>query len=260
MSAKHLSPESVSERRLEAVRLRLDGLTVAEAAQRTGLSAPTVSAAWKAFREGGWEAVPVRQRGRKTGQGERLDEAAQAALTALLALNAEAPDPAWSSRALSTALASEGHRVSPRTVDHWLAAQGLKPQPMEFEALTRKRSTAGRWYRQRVLPVLELVREAGGEAWQGGVRMATPQVREASVALPYQLYLHGKRGALYTRCLPEPPKADDYLALFQRLAERGPVALIFHGAYFDASPEIGRWLEQNPNMHLVMVPPNALAR
>ncbi len=48
-----MSPEALNEQRKKAVRLRLDGHTVAVVSQRTGLSAPTVSAAWKAFREGG---------------------------------------------------------------------------------------------------------------------------------------------------------------------------------------------------------------
>lgn len=255
MSTKHLSPESITERRLEAVRLRLDGVTVAETAARTGLSAPTVSAAWKAFREGGWEAVPVRQRGRRAGQAERLDEAAQAALVALLATLPATPDPGWSSRALAEALAQEGHRVSPRAIEHWLAAQGLKPAPLALDDLARERSTAGRWFRQQVQPVGEGVRQAGGAVWQGGVRVARP-ARDA--APRYQLYLHGKRGALYTRVLATPPRADDYLALFERLLEQAdgkPLALVFHGAYFRAVPAIHRWLETHPAMRLVVVPP-----
>ncbi|MDI5921004.1 helix-turn-helix domain-containing protein [Halomonas sp. LR5S13] len=262
MSTKHLSPELLNKRRLEAVRLRLDGHTVVEVATRTGLSAPTVSAAWKAFREGGWDAVPVRRRGRKVGQTERLGEVAQGILMALMASHPEMPDPAWSSSALADALASERHRVSARAIEHWLEAQGLKPAPLPLEGLARRRSPGGRWYRQQVQPVLEQVHQAGGAIWEGGVRVAVPAKSVASTPRRYQLYLHGKRGALYTRCLPTSPVADDYLAIFERLLAdtKGPVALLFRGAFFQASPEIRRWLEQNPKMHLVTVPPGALPR
>lgn len=255
---KDLSPENINNRRLEAVRLRLDGLTVAEVAARTGLSAPTVSAAWKAFRNGGWEAVPVRQRGRKTGQAKRLDEAAQDALIALLASQPDTSDPAWSSRALATTLASEGHRLSPRVIDHWLETQDLKPSPLAQEGLARKRSTKDRWYRQQVQPVLEQVQKANGMVWKGGVRVAKPEKSADSASRRYQLYLHGKRGALFTRCLLAPPMADDYLALFERLlaGAQGPVALLFHGAFFQASPEIRAWLAEHPELHLINVPPN----
>ena len=260
MTTKHLSPEILNERRLQAVRLRLDGHTVADAVAHTGLSAPTVSAAWKAFREGGWEAVPVRQRGRKPGQASSLGEREQHILWRLLAELPASPLPGWSSQALADALAAEtGSEVSPRAIEHWLEGQDLKPTPLALAGLERRRSTAGRWVRKQVQPVRERVDKAGGAFWQGGVRVARP----AQGASPcYQLYLHGKRSALHTRVLTAPPQADDYLALFERLLAQaeGPVALLFHGAWFQAAPEIGGWLEQHPRMQLVMVPADALAR
>jgi transposase len=249
----------LNEHRLEAVRLRLDGHTVARVAQQTGLSAPTVSAAWKAFREGGWEAVPVRQRGRRPGQATSLGERERRILWRLLAEQPERPRPGWSSLDLADAIATETqHEVSPRAIEHWLEAQDLKPSPLPLEGLARKRSTAGRWYRQQVQPVLEQVRQAGGASWQGGVRVALPAKSAENASRRYQLYLHGKRGALFTHCLPAPPRADDYLAMFARLAEQGPVALIFRGAFFQASPAIGQWLNEHPSLHLVTVPPDAL--
>lgn len=261
MSAKHLSPEMLNERRLQAVRLRLDGHTVAEVATRTGLSAPTVSAAWKAFREGGWEAVPVRPRGRKAGQTARLDAMAQHVLDECLRSHPETADPAWSSRALADALKEAGHDVSPRAIDHWLEARDLKPEPMALEALERKRGQAGRWYRQQVAPVLDEVGKVGGNVWLGGVRIARSTQQEAAEAKPeppcYQLYLHGKRGVLYSRVLTAPPMVGDYLALFQRLldqAEGKPVALVFHGAWFEPAPEVGRWLQEHPFFRLLPWP------
>lgn len=257
MSAKHLSPEVLNDRRLEAVRLRLDGHTVAETAARTGLSAPTVSAAWKAFREGGWEAVPVRARGRKAGQAERLNAEARQALTAHLAEWPEAQVPAWSSRALSEALKEAGQKVSPRAIEHWLEAQGLKPEAWALAALERRQGQAGRWYRQQVAPVFEEVRQAGGSLWQGGVRVVHPGDARPAEPSRYQLYLHGKRGVLFSRVLTAPPMVDDYLTLFQRLldqAEGKPVALVFHGAWFDPVPEVGRWLQEHPFFRLLPWP------
>ncbi|NWN83800.1 MAG: helix-turn-helix domain-containing protein [Halomonas sp.] len=253
-----MSPENLNKRRLEAVRRRLDGQTVAAAAKQTGLSAPTVSAAWKAFREGGWEAVPVRPRGRKTGQAARLDSTAQQDLLRRLAELPADGEPAWSSDGLAEALEQQGHTASPRAIEHWLEARDLKPEPLALEGLERRRSTAGRWYRQQVRPVQERVRRAGGAVWEGGVRAASPG--DTGNPRGYQLYLHGKRGRLYSRCLGAPPRADDYLAMFERLLDQAagkPVALIFRGAWFDPVPKIREWLEQHPNIHLIVVPPNA---
>ncbi len=61
---RNITVEALNERRLDAVRLTLSGLSVAEVAGRTGLSAATVNAAVKAYRQGGWTAVPVAPRGR----------------------------------------------------------------------------------------------------------------------------------------------------------------------------------------------------
>ncbi|MFC2993576.1 hypothetical protein [Halomonas tibetensis] len=177
----------------------------------------------------------------------------------LLAWLAEWPKdsgPAWSSRSLAEALDLQGHKVSTRAIDHWLQARDLKPEPLALNSLERKNNQLGRWYRQQVKPVLAEVGQAGGSVWQGGVRAAKPA--EASSELPrYQLYLHGKRGVLYTRCLTSPPRVEDYLALCQRLLDHSPgkpVALVFHGAYFPAAPEIGRWLEQHPALRLLPHP------
>ena len=63
------SIEELNASRRRAVELRLGGETVRATAEATGLSAPTVTAALKAYREGGWEAVPVAPRGRKPGRG-----------------------------------------------------------------------------------------------------------------------------------------------------------------------------------------------
>ncbi|MBF7052349.1 helix-turn-helix domain-containing protein [Halomonas sp. KAO] len=239
------------------MRLRLDGQTVAATATQTGLSAPTVSAAWKAFREGGWQAVPVRPRGRKVGQAQRLDGAAQQALCARLAEQPPAPEAAWSSEGVAEALKADGHKISPRAIDHWLEAHDLKPSPLLLEGLERHRSVTGRWYRHQAEPVLERVRRADGALWQGGVRVSQPGEALAGEPRRYQLYLHGKRGKLYSRCLAVPPRAEDYLVLFNRLLDQAdgkPVVLIFRGAWFDRVQEIGGWLQEHPDFRLLPWP------
>src|SRR5437867_3092016 len=61
---RNISVEDLNARRLNAVRLRLSGLSTAETALRAGLSQTTVIAAVKAYQNGGWSAVPVAPRGR----------------------------------------------------------------------------------------------------------------------------------------------------------------------------------------------------
>ena len=69
------SVEELNQLRRKAVELRLAGTTVKETAAQTGLSAPTVTAATKAYREGGWDAVPVGPRGRPRSDAAPTDTA-----------------------------------------------------------------------------------------------------------------------------------------------------------------------------------------
>ncbi|MEA2120415.1 hypothetical protein [Halovibrio sp. HP20-50] len=233
---------------MQAVKLRLDGLTVASTSQQTGLSAPTVSAAWKAFRAGGWAAVPVRPRGRLKGQANVLDAPSQQRLWQMLYAQPPAEQPGWSSAALAAQLLDEhGVEVTQRAVEHWWENEGLKHEPWPLSALAKQRSQRGRWYRQSVAPLF--ARLEADQRWQGGVRrIAHPD------APVYQLYLHGPRGRLWMRCFKRPPVADDYLAAMRALSGKGPVALVFHGAWLSASSEISAWLAQQSMFWLVPVP------
>ncbi|MBT2787326.1 MULTISPECIES: helix-turn-helix domain-containing protein [unclassified Halomonas] len=239
---------------MQAVKLRLDGLTVPLVSQQTGLSAPTISAAWKAFREGGWAAVPVRPRGRLKGQANVLDSAIQQWLWEALYTQPPAGKPGWSSADLAAFLRDEhGVELTQRGIEHWWENQGLKHEPWPLSTLAKQRSQRGRWYRQAVAPQFDRLGGAD-QRWQGGVRrVAHPQ---GSV---YQLYLHGLRGRLWMRCFKRPPLADDYLAVMQTLIgkseeNKGPIALVFHGAWLSASPEVTAWLTQQTMFWLVPVP------
>ena len=64
MSLNKLSPAALNQRRIKAVKLRLSGQSLDITQQQTGLSHPTIIAAHKAFLEGGWSAVSVKERGR----------------------------------------------------------------------------------------------------------------------------------------------------------------------------------------------------
>lgn len=246
---KHLSPEKLNERRIKAVQLRLDGLTVVQVCERTGLSAPTVSAAWKAFREGGWAAVPVQPRGRYKGQANVLAAALKATLWHCLYELPPVGEPGWNSAALSSHLEEvHGQPVSQRAVEHWWEEEYLKHEAWPLSSLSKERSTRGRWYRQAVAPVFKQLNSAA-QRWQGGVR----HLPHPDGSL-YQIYLHGSRGRLWMRCFRRPPVAEDYLTTLKALAANGPAALVFHGAALSAAPELTAWLAAQRDFWLVPVP------
>ncbi len=239
----------LNERRKKAVRLRLDGHTIAVASQRTGLSAPTVSAAWKAFREGGWAAVPVKPRGRTKGHGNTLSTTAQTVLwEALYSLLPEA-QPGWSSAALADLVNERLElRLTQRAIEHWWETEGLKHEPWMLTSLAKKRTRAGRWFVKSVAPAFSRYSSAE-QCWQGGVR----RIAHANRAL-YQVYLHGARGKLYMRCFERPPTAGDYQEILSKLPQ--PAVMVFHGALFSASQELTQWLSRQEGLTLVAVPAN----
>lgn len=249
---KHLSPEKLNERRIKAVQLRLDGLTVVQVREFTGLSAPTISAAWKAFREGGWAAVPVQPRGRRKGQANVLAAPLKATLWQTLYQLPMEGEPGWSSSALAQKVETlHAQPLTHRAVEHWWLDEQLKIDAWAIAPLSKERSVRGRWYRQSVLPTLEHVKMAANR-WQGGIR---------HLPLPggsvYQLYFHGPRGRLWMRCFKRPPVAQDYLTSLKALAANGPAALVFHGAVLSAAPELTAWLAAQRDFWLVSVPANS---
>jgi len=82
-TGRQISVAALNQRRRKAVELRLAGTPVATTASRTGLSEPTVTAALKAYRLGGWTGVPVGPRGRGV-RGEKYRTPPEAPVVAAM--------------------------------------------------------------------------------------------------------------------------------------------------------------------------------
>ena len=126
--------EKLNKMRREAVKLRLQGQKITEISKATGLSAPTIIAAHKMFKEGGWDAVDSQPRGRSQGQNQRLS---MEQLTALrnLVLSPPPQQAAGSATDLWTVASLEKHlkddlkqKISPRTLSRYLAEIGLQTE------------------------------------------------------------------------------------------------------------------------------------
>ncbi|MBI5275504.1 MAG: sulfate adenylyltransferase subunit CysD [Burkholderiales bacterium] len=106
--------------------LRLQGEKLAVVTDSTGLSAPTVIAAVKAYRQGGWEAVEVRpRRGRPPVDEQGIAEPLQARLLAAMQAGAPAGHPLWTRQAVLEWLAANGCVRSAGVVARWCEAHGL---------------------------------------------------------------------------------------------------------------------------------------
>jgi sulfate adenylyltransferase subunit 2 len=131
VNGNQLSVERLNAQRREAVRLRLLGEKLGTVAAATGLSAPTVISAVKAYRQGGWVAVEVKPR---TGRPSLLNqmaaaEHAGALATAILAGPPETsglPEKLWNRAAVGKWMAQHtGAMPSGATVIRLCNALGL---------------------------------------------------------------------------------------------------------------------------------------
>src|SRR5438552_9415586 len=121
----------LNAQRRRAVQLRVDGRSLTQIRTETGLSVPTIIAAFKAFTKGGWHAVDVGARGRPQGTGRALTLAQESEL-ALLALYgppeaAGLPAGLWSTDAVADCARRRFDiELHPRAVARCLARWGLK--------------------------------------------------------------------------------------------------------------------------------------
>jgi sulfate adenylyltransferase subunit 2 len=239
MDARNLSADILNERRRQAVKLRLAGMTVAAVSDVVELSAPTVIAAHKAYLAGGWSAVLLKRRGRVSGSGRKLDATAEQRL--LAAMLEHLPD----------ALGLPCRLWSDEAVAAWFEQQRITVPPRR--SLARYRTGWG------VQPMLDAsdevaLREQLGIApkcdawWTGGMPWHPATISSAGHWL---LFARGRRGQLHWMVCPHTPTVEDWITLWSRLAQRGalPLHLLVSGLSLRASDALCRWMhEQSPRI------------
>jgi sulfate adenylyltransferase subunit 2 len=235
MDARNLPADILNERRRQAVKLRLSGMTVAAVSAAVELSAPTVIAAHKAYLGGGWEAVAVKRRGRVSGSGRKIDPALeQRLLDAMLESLPDAlglPHLLWCDEAIAD----------------WFALQGTTAPPRR--SLARYRTGWG------IAPSADATGEAAlhdrlQQAPAGHDAMSTTALAWAPPGRAgrghWLLFARGTRGQLYWRSLAHAPRSGDWTALWQRLATlcRRPLHLVIDGLSLRPGDSLTDWLAQ----------------
>ncbi len=153
--------------RIQAVKLRLAGNTLKTISAATGLSSPTIIAAHKAWQNGGWQAVPIRERGRKMGEGRTLS--AEQELEMYQTLVATAPEAhqlpylLWQLEAMQ-ALVRKQYRISipDRTATHYLQRWRLNAE-RPARRIANAPLSVQRWHQSTYQQIASQAREEGGE-------------------------------------------------------------------------------------------------
>ena len=162
-----LSVSQINHLRLRAVQLRIAGKTLKAISQDTGLSSPTIISAYKAWQAGGWSAVPVRERGRKPGEGRSLSAEQEQQIYQLLVSTPpeqhQLPFLLWHLEAMQ-ALVKHLHGIDlpERTAAHYLQRWQLNAE-RPGKRIANASPAVQRWLRSTYRDILEQARTHNGE-------------------------------------------------------------------------------------------------
>jgi sulfate adenylyltransferase subunit 2 len=235
----------LNTQRRRAVQLRVDGRSLVQIRAETGLSVPTIIGAYKAFVEGGWQAVDVGARGRPAGVGRALT-AGQEAELALAALYA-APEagglrqPLWSADAARDwAERHLGVRLHARAVARCLGRWGL--------ALVGLRDGAARTAAQSAwLDEHQACRGAARVWWCGGLPAPAAGAADASRGLLVAVDARGQVAWLPVASLGFQDAYVDFLGRLLRHTT-SPVEAWLHGPDLRRADALNAWIAGQPRL------------
>jgi sulfate adenylyltransferase subunit 2 len=217
------SPAALDARRRRAVELRLAGSTLPQIREATGLSAPTIIAAHKAFLAGGWAAIPARGRGRAPGEGRVLAADAEQQLRHEVLETLPADGWLWTADAVrERARERFGVEIGERTALRMLHRWGLH-FPALADAAARSAEAAA-WWHDEYPGLARRARAAGRQlVWAADTRLPGAAVRLLVVQTP--------RGRLAWLPMRSPNDAQAHFDVLQRLSRTlaGPLAVLLHG-------------------------------
>jgi sulfate adenylyltransferase subunit 2 len=253
MGTRPEGTDVLNEKRRRAVELRLAGTSLAAIRRETGLSAPTVISAYKAFVAGGWPAVPVRAVGRRVGEGRRLAPEQEATLRTAIFGSTPADqgleDTLWSVATVQEFLRNRWKLdLAGSTVHRYLDSWGLDLQPLR--AVRPSGPAEKRWLAQELPRHLNRARARREKIFWVG--QFTPDDRGTRLLCGTSL-----RGRPAWLPMTGPNQAGDYRAFLARLLPdaAATACVLLHGVDAERSPELSRWLaDQGAHLNIVPCP------
>jgi transposase len=153
--------------RSRAVRAVLDGMTQTQAARVFGVHHNAVNQWVKRYRQGGWEGLAERRRGRRPGEQAALSEPQQQEVIALV--RESTPDQLglagflWTREAVAELIAHRyGVRLARTTMGAYLRGWGFSPQKPQRRALEQNPAAVARWLAETYPAIRALAKREGG--------------------------------------------------------------------------------------------------
>jgi transposase len=153
--------------RTRAVRAVLGGMTQAQAARVFGVHPNAVNRWIKRYRQGGWDGLAERRRGRRPGEQGALTEPQQQEVIALV--RETTPDQLglaeflWTREAVAELIARRyGVRLARTTMGAYLRGWGFSPQKPQRRALEQNPAAVRRWLAEEFPAIRARAKREGG--------------------------------------------------------------------------------------------------
>src|ERR687898_1482572 len=165
--ARSLPGAAQAALRNRAVRAVLDGMSQVEAARVFGVHPNAVNRWIKRYREGGWDGLSERRRGRRMGEQAALSERQQQEVITLV--RETTPDQLglagflWTRDAVAELIAQRyGLWLARTTVGAYLRGWGFSPQKPQHRALEQNPVAVARWLKEEFPAIRAQARREGG--------------------------------------------------------------------------------------------------
>ena len=253
-----LSTVELNRLRMVAVQLRLEEKTLGFISKNTGLSAPTIINAHKAYLSGGWSAVATKPRGRPPLMQEALkpdDE--RTLLGALFPTEDNNNARFWDMDALVDWITTHSPAVSGRQLNRKAIARFLSKHHLQAPSLL----DAARLYPGEPIQtwLAQDYREIQKRAKQEQAKLYWADERQfTQKGLPYfQLFAHTPRGTQYWLTPSKWPTTQDWIAFFEGLCKvsTNKALIITRNPTVPNTTAISNWLTLHKDRVEVIVLP-----
>jgi sulfate adenylyltransferase subunit 2 len=253
MSGTTTTQHKLNQQRQLAVKLRLDGLILTDITRQSGLSAPTIISAHKAYLAGGWNAVNIKPRGRPTGD-RLLSQDQQNVLRELLLISRpENTDPKthlWSYSLANEWLKQQGHKITNRSASTYMKRWNYySSHPLDLLKKSATEETLN-WIANEYKVIVEQALSDGKKVYWVGV----------SPKNGYMLF-HGhnsRKKFFWMTGLNTDKTADTCIDFFNRLlleSDSG-VVIILNDIDITRVSSIQQWFRDQSDNCVLIYPPN----
>ena len=155
-----------------AVRMRLKGAKLKEITETLGLTRSTIISAVKRYNEGGWPAVDLKKRGRKTGTGRRLTPEQESEIQQIIQDKTpdqlKMPFALWTRGAVVDLIKAKYDIDIPiRTMGHYLKRWGFTPQKPIKKAYEQNPKAVEAWLEEEYPTIQERAKAENTEIHWG---------------------------------------------------------------------------------------------